>query len=191
MSEAYGEILESGTIRFVRLLPGPIERVWAYLVEPEKRELWFAGGAFELWPGGEARLLFRHSQVTDEEPPEAYREMHESGVWSSERILRCEPPHVLSFTWSEPGEAASEVTFELSAQGEAVRLVLTHRRIGSPGLMQSFGSGWHLHLGMLEDVLMDRRKRGFWSRLARLEADYAERIAGRSDRPAGTMNQGE
>ena len=50
--ERDGEILDAGTIRFERLLPGPIERVWAFLTESEKRKLWLAAGDFELRPGG-------------------------------------------------------------------------------------------------------------------------------------------
>lgn len=34
---ADGEIIDRQTVRFERLLPGPIERVWAYLTELEKR----------------------------------------------------------------------------------------------------------------------------------------------------------
>jgi len=34
-----GELREDGTFVFERLLPGPIERVWAYLVDGEKRAL--------------------------------------------------------------------------------------------------------------------------------------------------------
>ena len=30
---------EQATVRLERMLPGPIERVWAYLVEPEKRAM--------------------------------------------------------------------------------------------------------------------------------------------------------
>ena len=29
----YGVLLDSKTVRFERLLPGPIDRVWGYLVE--------------------------------------------------------------------------------------------------------------------------------------------------------------
>lgn len=36
MSE-YGVVTEPGTVRIQRVLPGPIERVWAYLTESEKR----------------------------------------------------------------------------------------------------------------------------------------------------------
>src|SRR5690606_39019955 len=39
-----GEVLDRQTVRFRRVLPGPIERVWAYLTEADKRAKWFAGG---------------------------------------------------------------------------------------------------------------------------------------------------
>ncbi len=51
MSE-YGVVTESGTVRFERVLPGPIERVWAYLTESEKRGKWLATGNMELRVGG-------------------------------------------------------------------------------------------------------------------------------------------
>ena len=31
------------TVQFVRILPGPIERIWAYLWDGKKRGEWFAG----------------------------------------------------------------------------------------------------------------------------------------------------
>ena len=44
----FGVVLESGTVRFERLLPGPVERVWSYLTDSEKRGQWLASGPFEL-----------------------------------------------------------------------------------------------------------------------------------------------
>ncbi|MEQ8750919.1 MAG: hypothetical protein RIC52_14200 [Amphiplicatus sp.] len=44
----HGQRIDKMSIRFERLLPGPIERVWAYLTEPEKRAEWFAGGVTEM-----------------------------------------------------------------------------------------------------------------------------------------------
>ena len=35
--DEYGVALEDRTVRLERLLPGPIERVWTYLTDPEKR----------------------------------------------------------------------------------------------------------------------------------------------------------
>src|SRR5688572_29818333 len=36
------------TVRMERLFPGPVERVWEFLVDPDKRALWLAGGPMEL-----------------------------------------------------------------------------------------------------------------------------------------------
>ncbi|WP_234274916.1 hypothetical protein [Billgrantia zhangzhouensis] len=38
----YGKDIAEDSIRFERLLPGPIERVWAFLTESDKRGLWLA-----------------------------------------------------------------------------------------------------------------------------------------------------
>lgn len=175
MSE-YGTVLESGAVRFERLLPGPIERVWAYLTESDKRSTWFASGIFDLHVGGAAKLLFKHSQITPEEPPERYREMNETGVSFEGRITRCNPPNELGFTWGGGDEPESEVVFELSPQGEKVRLVLTHRKLATKAEMVNVSGGWHLHLGLLEDQLAGNPPRPFWSRHEALEADYAARI---------------
>jgi uncharacterized protein YndB with AHSA1/START domain len=171
----YGVVLESGAVRFERLLPGPIERVWAYLTESEKRATWFAGGDFDLREGGERRLLFKHSLITKEPPPEKYRQMSEEGCLSLGTITRCEPPYAIAFTW---GEGASEVTFELSAHDDKVMLVLTHRRLTDRTEMTNVSGGWHLHLDLLEDQLTGRPPSAFWSRHEALEAEYAERQSG-------------
>ena len=41
-SDAYGVLTEPATLKIQRLLPGPIERVWAYLTESELRRQWLA-----------------------------------------------------------------------------------------------------------------------------------------------------
>jgi uncharacterized protein YndB with AHSA1/START domain len=51
-------------MRLERLLPGPVERVWAYLTESEKRATWLCGGEFELRVGGRVRLEFDHARPT-------------------------------------------------------------------------------------------------------------------------------
>jgi uncharacterized protein YndB with AHSA1/START domain len=45
MTAEHGIITEAGAIRFERLLPGPIERVWAYITDSSKRATWLAEGA--------------------------------------------------------------------------------------------------------------------------------------------------
>ena len=37
--DAYGTLIEPATLKIERLLPGPIERVWAYLTDSELRRV--------------------------------------------------------------------------------------------------------------------------------------------------------
>src|ERR1700674_5681088 len=114
----YGVVTEPGTVRLERVLPGPMDRVWAYLTEPEKRGKWLASGAMELRVGGLVELKFNHSGLSAEKsPPDEYKK-YESCTFRNGRVTRCEPPKLLSYTWGdEPGEN-SEVTFELSSRGK-------------------------------------------------------------------------
>ena len=59
----YGVVTEAGAVRFERLLPAPVERVWDYLTDSELRRKWFAGGEMELRPGGAMALLFHNSEL--------------------------------------------------------------------------------------------------------------------------------
>ena len=54
----YGVVTEPGTVRIQRALPGPIERVWDYLTDSEKRGTWLAKGAMEPNVGGRVELHF-------------------------------------------------------------------------------------------------------------------------------------
>lgn len=173
----FGVATAARTVRFQRVLPGPIERVWAYLTESEKRGRWLASGPMELRVGGRVELHFRHADLTPhvEQPPEKYRNCAD-GVTTYGRVTRCDPPRLLSHTWDEQSDVASEVTFELTPQGEDVLLVLTHRRLGDRATMLSVAGGWHTHLGILLDHLNGREPRPFWSTHARLEAEYATRL---------------
>ena len=168
----YGISPEAATVRLERMLPGPIERVWAYLTESEKRGKWFASGPMELRAGGKLEFHFHNSKLTTpaEPPPERYKECE--GMTSSGRVTRCEPPHLLSFTWGEEQGDESEVTFELADRGGEVLLVLTHRRLRNRSEMIGVASGWHVHVGILIDQLNGRESKPFWSTLEKLEAEY-------------------
>lgn len=180
MNNDHGTLTTPDTIRFERLLPGPIERVWAHLVDPAKRALWLAGGPMTLQPGGDVELQFHNADLSrnDDPAPEKYRDYENSGEVFGQ-IVACDPPRLLAFTWSDmPGEPEaedSEVRFELETQGEQVRLTLTHTRLLSNELL-SVAGGWHTHLGILEDILSGREARAFWRTHTRIEAEYAERL---------------
>jgi uncharacterized protein YndB with AHSA1/START domain len=172
----FGVVPAARTLRLERVLPGPIERVWAYLTESEKRGTWLASGPMELKVGGGVELTFRNTDLSGhpETPPERYRERG-CGVVRG-RITRCEPPRLLAYTWDGGSGTPSEVTFELTPQGTDVRLVLTHRRLPDRTTMVSVASGWHSHVGILLDRLHGRDPQPFWSTLVHLEAAYEKRL---------------
>jgi uncharacterized protein YndB with AHSA1/START domain len=169
----FGVVTEPGALRLERVLPGPIERVWAYLTEPEKRAKWLAPGPMELRPGGRVELKFRLADLSaDTTLPKDKDDCEVDG-----RITRCEPPRVLSFTWNDGAGDLSEVTFELNARAGEVLLVLTHRRIGGRAHLIGVASGWHTHIGILMDRLSGREPRPFWRTKVQMEAEYEKRIA--------------
>jgi uncharacterized protein YndB with AHSA1/START domain len=181
MSE-YGTKVGDAEVRFERLLPGPIERVWEFLTESEPRSRWFASGRMELHVGGKVGLFFLHKNLApDEEPPERYRAVHEQGHRSFGRVTQCDPPRLLAFTWEDTEEKAAspdagEVVFALEPRGERVLLTLTHRRLASRAEVVNVSGGWHTHLGILEDRLLGAKPRPFWATHAKLEAEYAKRM---------------
>jgi uncharacterized protein YndB with AHSA1/START domain len=172
----YGTITEPGVVRFERLLPGPIDRVWAYLTESDKRGTWLATGEMELYIGGRVNLQFHHADLSPvkEPTPDRYKR-YEDGETLSGFITRCTPPHLLSFTWGD-GDA-SEITFELFPQADKVLLVLTHHRLGRDrATMLSFISGWHTHLDILSDRLHDLEPGPFWTTHTEIERVYEQRL---------------
>lgn len=169
-NESLGEFRSRGEVRIVRTLPGPIERVWDYLTDPEKRARWFAGGPMEPRKGGKVELFFQHKNIApDEEPPEEFKAAHEDGFTMPGTILRWEPPRVLSYTFDEN----SEVTFELSHVGDSVQLVLTHRSRGDDlPYVTGYASGWHTHLAHLIALLEGAPRPSFWAMHRALKIEY-------------------
>jgi uncharacterized protein YndB with AHSA1/START domain len=174
----YGDATKPGEVRLLRLLPGPIERVWEYLTDSEKRSTWFTGGSMELRVGGRVEFLFRHSLISpDEQPPEKYQKVHDPGVPMTGLVTRYEPPRLLGLTWEgNTPEEESEVVFELIPQGDAVRLELTHRRLSSDNERADVSSGWHIHTAILYARLAGNTPPPLWAMHDKLEAEYKQRF---------------
>ena len=173
----YGERLDESTVRFERLLPGPIERVWSYLVEGDKRAQWLCGGDAQPEVGGHIDLEFNNATLSgpdDIEPPEKYRNVA-GPVSFGGKVTRYDPPRVFAHTW-EFHDEASEVCYELEERGDKVHLVLTHRKLHTDETVLSVSGGWHNHLDILVDILDGRQPRPFWKTHLALEAEYQQRL---------------
>ena len=169
----YGVVSEPGAIRFERLLPGPIERVWEYLTVPGRRRLWLADGPMDLVPGGEMELVWNNSELAgpDETVPERYAPYAGEHRMKG-RIIRVEPPHLLIHSWDE----GAEVVYELAERGDEVLLTLTNRKLPNRAALVDVAGGWHTHLEVLRAKLEGRDPPRFWDMVDKVERDYAERL---------------
>jgi uncharacterized protein YndB with AHSA1/START domain len=151
-------LIKPSTVRFERLLPGPVERVWAYLVESKKRALWLAEGEFDLRLGGKIELIFNNDELSGETGPTPT-----AGKGRFEgRITRLEPLRALAHTWKwEKGD--SDVSYELIPKGKDVLLVIQHRLPEDAAMLRGVGGGWEVHTGILEDQLKGVKPRAFWT----------------------------
>jgi uncharacterized protein YndB with AHSA1/START domain len=172
----YGTVNESGVLRMERILPAPIERVWSYFVEPEKRAAWLAGGTMAHEPGGRIELQFDHIRLSGERAPERFGACNDR-ILAVSHVVRIEPPRLLVMSWDDGGPAESEVSFELTPENaHATRLVLTHRRLPNRKQLVSHSAGWHAHLDTLDTVLQGRKMERYWTHFLELEATYEKRL---------------
>ena len=173
-TELYGERIGDNAIRFQRVLPGPIDRVWAYLTESDTRATWLAAGETELEPGGKVEMIFRNKDLSaqaDDPPPAKYADMPDCVSFCG-RVIECDPPQLLVHSW-ESSEENTEVRYELSEQADGkVLLTLTHTRLDDREERLGVAAGWHTHLDILVDVMDGREPQPFWREHTRLEAHY-------------------
>jgi uncharacterized protein YndB with AHSA1/START domain len=163
---AYGVLTEPTTLKIQRRLPGPIERVWAYLTDGKLRRKWLASGDMELKVGAPFEFVWRNAELTNPpgKRPEGFGEEHRMKA----RILALDPPHSLTISWGEQ----SEVQFELSHDGDEVMLSVIHRRLPDRNTMLMVGAGWHMHLDVLVASLSGTQTEPYWDGWVRLKSEY-------------------
>jgi uncharacterized protein YndB with AHSA1/START domain len=169
--DEFGVLTESATLKIQRRLPGPVERVWAYLTDGELRRRWLAAGHMEMRVGAPVELVWRNDALTDPpgRRPPGFADEHRM----QSRITELDPPRRLAFTWQGSGD----VSFELEPKGAEVLLTVTHRRLPDRRVMLMVGPGWHMHL----DVLAARVSGApdpapFWDGWIRLQKEYEQRL---------------
>jgi uncharacterized protein YndB with AHSA1/START domain len=168
--DTYGTLTEPATLKIERILPGPVERVWAYLTESEMRRRWLAAGDMELKAGASFELVWHNDELTDPpgERPPGFGTEHRMTC----RILEVDPPRRLAFTFGNSGE----VSFVLAPRGNGVLLTLVHRRLPERTTMLMVSAGWHAHLDVLVARASGKEPDPFWDRWSRLKGEYEGRI---------------
>ncbi len=115
---------------FIKASP---QRVFQALTTQEELERWFLVKAeVDLRPGGAIRFEWGPGMV-------------EVG-----KVLVCEPPHRLSYTWEAQEPSPTTITFELTGENDGTRLHLIHTGIGEgedwDSYYTSVNGGWSAHL---------------------------------------------
>ena len=125
-------------VRFERLLPDPVERVWQHVSDTRLLAGWFGEGSIAPREGGAVSLMGGHIR----------------GV-----VTQWTPPRRLAYTWNvvSPGETESSypesyLTLELAPRGDDVRLTLLHLPVLERFEKQN-AMGWHTFLDMLTAAL--------------------------------------
>jgi uncharacterized protein YndB with AHSA1/START domain len=168
--DAYGVLTEPTTLKIQRLLPGPIERVWAYLTQSDLRRQWLAAGDMEMNVGAPFEFVWRNDELSSQPARRPAGFPEEQRMQS--RITECDPPRRLSFTWQGSGD----VTFELASKGKQVLLTLTHRSLPDRPTLLKVSAGWHMHLDLLVASATDSKREPFWDGWSHLLKEYEQRL---------------
>jgi uncharacterized protein YndB with AHSA1/START domain len=168
--DAYGVLTEPATLKIQRLLPGPIERVWAYLTESDLRRQWLAAGQMEMKVGAPVELVWRNDELTN--PPGQRPPGFSDERRMQSRITELDPPRKLAIAWDGSGD----VSFELEPKGNEVLLTVIHRRLPNRSTLLGVGAGWHMHLDVLVARATGKEPEPFWDGLSRLRKEYDRRI---------------
>lgn len=130
-------------LRFVRVLPHSVAKVWRALTEEAHLATWFPTTIEgELRAGAPLQFRFR-----DGEYPTTHGE-----------VIECDAPRVLEFTWGlseEDIDQPEQSRFELTPEGDGCRLTFmtTYDRVGKSA---RDAAGWHVCFDRLAEHLAGR-----------------------------------
>lgn len=139
------------TVILDRDLPGPIDRVWRYITEPDLMETWLGRG--EIGAVG-APVRIEQGEASP----------YQSPFTILGEVLINDPPHVLEYTWQpSEEERVSIVRFELREEGDGVRLRIAHSRLLDSDI-SLVRAGWLTHTEFMLDKLLGRESEPFMDR---------------------------
>jgi uncharacterized protein YndB with AHSA1/START domain len=166
----HGVLTDPATLKIQRLLPGPIERVWAYLTQSDLRRQWLAAGTMKMAAGTDFEFVWRNDALSD--PPSQRPAGFSEEQRMQSRIVEFDPPRKLVVTWQGSGD----VTFELSPRGDDVLLTVTHARLPDRATLLKVSAGWHMHLDLLVACAAGEPRQPFWDGWSRLHDEYDRRL---------------
>ncbi|HEY9760626.1 MAG TPA: SRPBCC family protein [Oculatellaceae cyanobacterium] len=159
-----GKIVDDQTVRFERIVPASVERVWQYLTQSDFLSSWFAVGTVDGRVGGRVDFHFQQEDIPDRD---------ENGLKIRGLISVFEPNKALAFSWIDiRNETDSKVSIELSRAGDQTLISVRHSRLPQQRLHE-FMAIWHTHLDILAARLRNVMPPGFAKRYRELLQTYA------------------
>jgi uncharacterized protein YndB with AHSA1/START domain len=129
---------------YVTYIESTLEKVWQALTDGDFTQQYWGGLRISSdWQVG--------SQVQHVRPG--------GGIGWLGEVLRCEPPNVLSYTFSMQmnegyrADAPSRVTYELREADGVVRLTLTHEHAGPSATYENTRHGWPAIMSSLKSLV--------------------------------------
>jgi uncharacterized protein YndB with AHSA1/START domain len=168
--DLYGALIEPTTLTIQRWLPGPVERIWNYLVDGDMRRRWLASGVLPEHVGQGFELTWRNDTLSRDDDPRPEGFGAEQNMRSE--LLAIVPMQHLAIAWG-----TGKVVFDLAPKGDRVLLTLTHSGLGDTATLVMIGAGWHMHLDILLALAEGREPGSFWSGWQELKADYRARLS--------------
>lgn len=165
-----GAITGGTTLVTQRLLPGPVERVWNYLVDGELRRKWMAAGDMPLVPGAAFEFVWRNDTLSAAGDPRPDGFPEEQRMQS--HVISVDPMRLLTIAWG-----GGDVTFELRTVADKVLLVVTHRGLDNPDSRIMIAAGWHAHLDILVADISALDAPSFWTNWTTLKSVYGRHLA--------------
>jgi uncharacterized protein YndB with AHSA1/START domain len=129
--------------------------VYTTYIETTAEKLWQAltDGDFT------ERYWFGHRITSDWTVGSAYGFTNQGKPMVEGKVLICDPPRRLAYTWfnrkeEAGGEGTSRVTFDLEPRGNVVKLTVTHDELGEDGkTLRDISGGWPLVIASLKSML--------------------------------------
>lgn len=122
-------------VRIERTFPHGPGRLWEAMTKSDQIAQWLAPGKIELCKGGAAKLNFI-----------------DSGIVIDSIVSDIQPPYVIEYSWSGPGEPLRPLRFETRIVPGGTRLTLTVKIPPAEDAART-AAGFEAHLEMLAAML--------------------------------------
>lgn len=154
------ECAESGPILvYERQLAAPISRVWRALTDATETEKWIGRWTGDARPGHSIEVTW---SAEDGAPAQAVR------------IVRCEPPRILTLASGHDSDNPFITTVELESIGEQTNLVFRQPMLGD-ATPAALGTGWEFYLDRLTCVIDGSTELPAWDdRYVAMQPHYEE-----------------